>query len=92
MTLRLIKRGDEIYRLSTENLDTVTTTGTYHQPQNRDASTVNNYPEGTAGLLEVQDSGHRMGYQRYTCYNSGNVYYRGSYDGQWKAWKRLLTE
>lgn len=92
MALKLIKKGGEITRLTdVENLDNVTTQGVYHQPLLKDAAIERNYPEKTAGLLEVHDPDGRMVYQRYTCFRSGNMYYRGSYDKVWEPWKKILT-
>lgn len=71
------------------NLDTVTKTGVYHQATSSNASTALNYPTGTAGLLEVYNPDAGMTYQRYTVYKSGDVYWRGLYQGSWGKWKRV---
>lgn len=93
MALRLIKKENEIIRLTdAEDLDYVTTQGVYHQPRVVDADLARHYPEKTAGLLEVHDPDGRMVYQRFTCFRSGNMYYRGSYDKVWEPWKKILTE
>lgn len=71
------------------NLDTVTKTGVYHQATSANASTALNYPTGIAGLLEVHNPDAGMTYQRYTAYKSGDVYWRGLYQGSWGKWKRV---
>lgn len=92
MALRLIKKAHEVTILGGEHLDDITTPGTYHQNMVVNALPELNYPEKTAGLLEVWNPDARMMYQRYTCFWSGNMYYRGSYDKAWKPWKKILTE
>lgn len=92
MALRLIKKAHEVTILEDENLDDVTTPGTYHQNMVAKALSELNYPERAAGLLEVWNPDSRMMYQRYTCFWSGNMYYRGSYDKVWEPWKKILTE
>lgn len=87
-----LQHVNPIYRLSTEDLNTVTATGTYHQPSNRDATTARHYPDKWAGLLEVHNSGGSMLYQRYTQYTDHlAVYVRGYYDltNTWSAWKQI---
>lgn len=91
MALRLIKDGG-IPLIGDDNLDFIEETGTYHQPLISKALPERNYPEKTAGLLEVHNPNRRMTYQRYTCFQSGSMYYRGSYDKEWKPWKKVLTE
>lgn len=70
------------------SLDTLTTTGAYHQNRNVDTGT--SYPVRIAGLLEV----HTLGYwthQRYTTIY-GEVYIRSAGGGQWGPWRKILTE
>lgn len=71
------------------NLNTVTKTGVYHQTLSVNASTDLNYPTGLAGLLEVQNPDGAMVYQRYTVYQSRDVYWRGFYSKSWGEWKRV---
>lgn len=93
MALRLIKKAHEVTELTDENLDDVTTPGTYHQNMVVRAKLELNYPEPkAAGLLEVWNPDARMVYQRFTIFWSGDMYYRGSYDKKWKPWKKILTE
>ena len=89
--MALRKIGEPIKRLwGSEHLDDLTTTGVWHQGRSLDASTSLGYPVPVAGLLEVHAPARtRMVYQRYTCFNSGDVYHRGAYDNVWQPWKRL---
>lgn len=73
----------------TEHLDTLTTTGVYHQAFTVRAKAELGYPEGRAGLLEVHSPDADMAYQRYTGLWSGDVYYRGAYRGEWKPWRKI---
>lgn len=71
------------------SLDTITTTGAYHQNRNEDAAGPS-YPTRSAGLLEV----HALGYwthQRYTTIY-GDVYIRRAAGGTWSPWRKILTE
>ena len=74
--------------LSTEDLDTRTTPGKYHQPSTANATALRHYPIVCAGLLEVS-SGYT--YQRYTTYNGGldRVFVRGYYISSWGVWTEL---
>lgn len=76
----------------TEHLDTLTRTGVYHQSTSVKATAELGYPEKRAGLLEVHSHGENFTYQRYTVLRSGDVYYRGAYRGEWKPWRKILTE
>lgn len=76
----------------TEHLDTITQNGVYNQAMTVNAKTALGYPEQRAGLLEVYSPQADMVYQRYTTLWSGDVYYRGSYRGEWRPWRKLLTE
>ena len=71
------------------DLNTYTTSGWYHQNTNANASSGTNYPTALAGLLEVFADG-LMVYQRYTLYNSGQIYTRSYYNGTWYAWRLEL--
>lgn len=77
--------------LSTEDLDTLTSTAVYHQNQDINATAARNYPPGErAGLLEVVSSGD-MVYQYYTDYSSsGAMWRRSKYrSNAWYGWKRM---
>lgn len=91
MALKLIKKAHEVTILEEENLDDIKTPGTYHQNMVVRSKAERGYPEGKSGLLEVHNPDARMVYQRYTCFRSGNMYYRGSYDNVWEPWKKILT-
>lgn len=71
------------------DLNTYTTVGFYHQNSNANASSGTNYPAAAAGMLEVLADGV-MVYQRYTIYNSGQIYSRSYYNGTWYAWRLNL--
>jgi hypothetical protein len=75
------------------DLNTITTTGIYHQNSNAQASSGSNYPVGQAGLLEVYNNDEPGGnaihtYQRYTEYSTGNVWTRQRYHSIWYAWAK----
>ena len=83
--------------LGTRDLNSVRKTGTYIQTANADATAARNYPNGTAGYLEVISTS--QGYngdfllQRYTDYNFSQVNRVGSlvwersfYNGVWYPW------
>ncbi|MDK8241736.1 pyocin knob domain-containing protein [Corynebacterium coyleae] len=75
------------------DLDTITTTGVYHQNYNVNTSLDLNYPVTSAGLLEVHTPENgAMIYQRYTAFKSGNAFYRGRYMGKWYPWRKILTD
>jgi hypothetical protein len=71
------------------DLNTITSTGTYHQPTNANASSGTNYPVASGGMLEVYSSSS-MTYQRYTVYNTGVVYTRAIYNGTPSAWRQAI--
>jgi hypothetical protein len=71
------------------DLNTITSTGTYHQPTNANASSGSNYPAASAGMLEVY-AASSMVYQRYTIYNSGQVYTRAIYNGTTYPWRQAI--
>ena len=71
------------------DLNTLTTTAVYHQPANANAGSGTNYPVALAGLLEVYASSVMI-YQRYTVYNTGEIYTRSYYNGTWYAWHLVL--
>lgn len=72
------------------NLNDTTTPGLYVQGTSANATALLNYPEVTAGLLEV--FGTVIIYQRYTTYTpgAGKVFHRSFYNSVWGAWVRLL--
>jgi len=74
------------------NLNTLTTTGVYHQATSANATTALNYPIAQAGLLEC--FGTTYLYHRYTVFGSGGgqVYVRGYYSGAWSAWRKLVFD
>lgn len=74
------------------DLNTLTTSGWYHQPSTAGATAGLNYPVSMAGMLQVFATG-QMVYQFYTQYNTGtpHTYVRTYYSTTWGAWTRLLT-
>ena len=71
------------------DLNQYITPGTYHQSADVQAAAGTNYPVALSGLLEVYASS-LMVYQRYTVYNSGQIYTRSSYNSSWYAWRLEL--
>ena len=69
------------------NLNTLTTTGRYHQSSNSNATTALNYPTAKAGLLKVYNDGYI--YQEYHAYDNSGAYRRTCYNGTWYAWTSL---
>lgn len=92
--MALRKISEPVKRLwGSEHLDEIVTTGVWHQSLSRNADTSMGYPTGMAGLLEVHTpTGTGMVYQRYTVYNSGDIYHRGMYNGRWAAWRRVQLD
>ena len=89
----LRKISGPVTELGSEDLNTITRTGVYVQPRNRDAENAANYPISRAGLLEV----HTLGgftFQRYTAYESNGIFTRSYYNYRdvWEPWTRILTE
>ena len=77
----------------TEHLDNITQHGVYHQAYVVKAKAEMGYPEDSvAGLLEVHSPNANMVYQRFTEFWSGRVWHRGSYRGNWRPWRKILTE
>lgn len=74
------------------DLDTVTSTGIYHQPHNASAAAGTNYPAPYAGKLEVFSKGS-MTYQTYHVYQASEAkYFRGRYNTAWSAWKKVTSD
>ncbi|WP_313387806.1 pyocin knob domain-containing S74 family peptidase [Achromobacter aegrifaciens] len=71
------------------NLNAYTTTGTFHQSANAGAVGGTNYPEGTAGLLQVVAAGTSFVYQRYVT-TGRRSYWRTRAGGDWAEWVRML--
>lgn len=72
-----------------EDLNTLTTTGRYHQSSSSYATIELNYPVALAGLLKVYYDGYI--YQEYHTHNNSGVYVRTYYNGTWYPWVRLYT-
>lgn len=65
--------------------------GMYVQGSNASAASGSNYPEPSAGCLEVLPNANGV-IQRYTAYTGdNNTYVRSSFGGTWSAWKSYLT-
>lgn len=77
------------------NLNTLVTSGTYACYTSANATAALNFPEVTAGLLEVAAaaSGTQFVWQRYTSYHPDrpNVYERTNYAGTWGAWHVVMN-
>jgi hypothetical protein len=79
------------------DLNTLTSTGTFHQPANANATLALNYPVAKAGFLQVlaQNTGTSMIVQYYTNYGYAGgeleTYRRGQYStNSWSPWRQLL--
>lgn len=91
--MALRKISGPVTELGREDLNTITRTGVYVQPRNRDAKNAANYPISVAGLLEVHNGGSFV-FQRYTGYKDFGIYTRSyyGYEGKWSPWRKILTE
>lgn len=84
--------------LQTQDLNTLSgpaNFGTYFQGANSNATLARNYPEASAGCLEVlPNAGGAQGVvQRYTVYTGNNTtYVRSNYAGTWSVWKRYISD
>lgn len=66
--------------------------GVYVQSTNANAAGGSNYPEPSAGCLEVLPNAGGV-IQRYTVYTGNNAtYVRSYYNGVWGLWKKYLTD
>lgn len=76
-----------------QDLNTYTIPGQYYQRLASQAASGTNYPEATAGLLEVI-VGNTSTFieQRYTCYSSDEFYRRGRYNGVWSSWRKVVSQ
>ena len=78
------------------DLDNYGSSGVWHQNTNAAAGNGVNYPAPYAGLLHVTAAGN-MVYQTYRIYSNASsgfgdaMFTRGSYYGNWSAWKRVAT-
>lgn len=72
------------------SLNTFEHIGVYYQSTNSGAQAGANYPEGSAGCLEVLPGASGV-IQRYTAYLGHATYVRAIYDGGWSLWRRYLT-
>jgi len=80
------------YDLTTQDLNTTTTTGWYSQGNNSNATLATNYPVTNAGKLEVYNAdGGVFIYQYYHSYGSYNKIYTRSYYSTWSSWKELAV-
>ena len=69
-----------------ENLNDITTPGLYFQPSDHSAANGSNYPEPSAGSLEVKKAAGII--QVYTQYRAGRTYTRTFYGDVWSEWAR----
>ena len=73
------------------NLDDYKSPGNYLQSSTARASNGTNYPEPTAGFLEVVSSASTWVLQRYTTYLGERVYTRRLQAGAWTSWSGLAS-
>ena len=77
------------------NLNDITDPGSYYQDQNADASTSLNYPEATAGTLNVFKTAGSGGgiIQEYKIYNKNLTYSRRRTNATtWSGWSKTYSE
>lgn len=77
------------------NLNTYRTTGIYCQNSNADTNSGSNWPTNNAGILEVWNDDYGNGVhctQRYSRYNTTDVYQRNYYNGTWTSWRNLTQD
>lgn len=84
------------YLTSADNLNTLTTPGTYMLSSSVGVTTANGYPlDNWAGWVEVQHTNTLTLQKAYSLFSSGggntagNVWVRAKVGGQWGAWLRL---
>lgn len=70
----------------TDDLNDFRQDGIFRQTSSARTSVERNYPEASAGVLEVLYGGN---YQRYTLVLSSICYERDYRGGRWKAWRRV---
>lgn len=74
------------------NFNSYSHVGVYVQISNSSAASGANYPEPSAGCLEVLPNAGGV-IQRYTVYTGNNAtYVRSYYSGAWSVWRRYLTD
>ena len=76
--------------LTTEDLNTVTTIGIYHQPSDANATLANNYPDTRAGTLEVIE---RSGFliQEYTTWFGRKFWRTKQGSNPMQLWQEVTT-
>ena len=77
------------------DLNTYRTTGIYAQNSNADTTSGSNWPTNFAGILEVWNDDYGNGIhctQRYSRYNTVDVYQRNYYNGTWTSWRNLTQD
>lgn len=90
-----VPKSMQVQEITTENLDSLMTTGLYAQGLNGNASSARNYPFNRAGELTVVDARHvgagfvYQTYQEYgrSGYSQVRRAWRSWYDGSWSAWR-----
>jgi hypothetical protein len=88
-------KGGEIPGSADLNHSSYRATGVYSQNSDLDAVSGSNYPVALAGMLEVWNDDYGNGLhclQRYSQYNSTDVYQRNYYNGNWSAWRNLTQD
>lgn len=79
------------YGTDLNSLDTFEDIGVYYQDSNAGAQAGANYPEYSAGCLEVLPSAGGV-IQRYTTYLGHATYVRTTAYGNWGLWRRYITD
>ena len=77
------------------NLNTMRSTGIFAQNSNNDTTSGSNWPTNNAGILEVWNDDYGNGLhctQRYSRYNTTDVYQRNYYNGTWTSWRNLTQD
>lgn len=77
------------------NLNSYRSTGIFSQNSNSDTNSGSNWPTNNAGILEVWNDDYGNGIhctQRYSRYNTTDVYQRNYYNGTWTAWRNLTQD
>jgi len=86
VTAQDIFNGQAVGIGNAADLNAYTTPGLYFQPANVQAQAGKNYPENSAGSLEVYK--HAGLTQVYRIYNSSRSYIRTLYASEWTAWTK----
>lgn len=86
VTAQDIFNGQSVAIGTNQNLNNYQTPGLYFQSASANASTALNYPEASAGSLEIYK--HAGITQVYRLHSSSRSYIRSLYSGAWSAWSK----